>query len=112
MEKMNTWYFIALGDGVWAPTLSTQIEEIFLPLFDKAGKPTDMAIFTRNESEGKLYCEVIAYFSPAAQAMQRHLTLSRAKNHHALDWVCWRVTQIAGCSFSQMETRKLLSPLI
>ena len=43
MEKMNTWYSIAIGDGMWAPTLSTQIEEFFLPLFDEAGKPTDMA---------------------------------------------------------------------
>ena len=69
MEKMNTWYSIAIGDGMWAPTLSTQIEEFFLPLFDEAGKPTDMAVFTRNESEGRLHCVVIAYFSPAAYAV-------------------------------------------
>ena len=69
MEKMNTWYSMTLGDGMWAPTLSTQIEETFLPLFGEAGKPVDMAIFTRNESEGRLHCEVIAYFSPAAQAI-------------------------------------------
>jgi len=25
-----------------------------------------MAVFTRSESEGRLHCEVIAYFSPAA----------------------------------------------
>jgi len=25
-----------------------------------------MAVFTRPESEGRLYCEIIAYFSPAA----------------------------------------------
>ena len=25
-----------------------------------------MAVFTRNESEGRLHCEVIAYFSPSA----------------------------------------------
>ena len=66
MEKMHTWYSITLGDGMWAPTLSAQIEETFLPMFSEAGKPVDMAIFTRNESEGRLHCEVIAYFSPAA----------------------------------------------
>ena len=69
MEKMNKWYSIPLGDGMWAPTLSAQIEETFLPLFGEAGKPVDMAIFTRNESEGRLHCEVIAYFSPAAHAV-------------------------------------------
>jgi hypothetical protein len=26
-----------------------------------------MAVFTRPESEGRLHCEVIVYFSPAAQ---------------------------------------------
>jgi hypothetical protein len=26
-----------------------------------------MAVFTRPETEGRLHCEVIAYFSPAAQ---------------------------------------------
>ena len=45
---------------------SAEIEEIFLPLFESAGKPVDMAVFTRYESEGRLHCEVIAYFSPAA----------------------------------------------
>ncbi len=45
---------------------SAQIEELFLPLFALAGKPAEMAVFTRHESEGRLHCEVIAYFSPAA----------------------------------------------
>ena len=69
MEKINTWYSVALGDGMWSPTISAQIEETFLPLFDEAGKPVDMAVFTRSESEGRLHCEVIAYFSPAARGV-------------------------------------------
>ena len=69
MEKMNTWYSITLGDGMWAPTLSAQIEKEFLAVFEKSDKPLDMAVFTRNESEGRLHCEVIAYFSPAARAI-------------------------------------------
>jgi hypothetical protein len=51
---------------MWASTISTQIEETLLPLFDEAGKPVDMAVSTRSESEGRLHCEVIAYFSPAS----------------------------------------------
>jgi hypothetical protein len=66
MEQTNTWHSITLGDGIWAPTLSRQIEEEFCPLFNEAGKPVEMAVFTRHESEGRLHCEVIAYFSPAA----------------------------------------------
>lgn len=64
---MDTWYSKALGDGMMAATPSAEIEEVFLRLFDAAGKPLNMAVFTRPESEGRLHCEVIAYFSPAAK---------------------------------------------
>ena len=63
---MEFWYSKPLGDGIMAGMPSAEIEEIFLPLFESAGKPVDMAVFTRYESEGRLHCEVIAYFSPAA----------------------------------------------
>jgi hypothetical protein len=49
-----------------APMLSAEIETLFQPLFAASGGPADMAVFTRNESEGRLHCEVIAYFSPLA----------------------------------------------
>lgn len=66
MKQVKTWYSVPLGDGMSAPTLTAEIEEEFLPMFGKAGKPVNMAVFTRHESEGRLHCEVIAYFSPAA----------------------------------------------
>ena len=69
MSQTNSWSSLTLGDGMWAPTVSSEIEEIFLASFEEAGKPVDMAIFTRNESEGRLHCEVIAYFSPAAHGI-------------------------------------------
>lgn len=47
------------------PTI--QVEEAFLQLFTAAGSPPEMAVFTRPESEGRLHCEVMAYFSPAAR---------------------------------------------
>lgn len=50
---------------------SAEIEASFLELFHTAGEPTDMAVFTRAESEGRLHCEVIAYFSPAARAVAK-----------------------------------------
>lgn len=63
---MEFWYSKSLGDEMMASMPSAEIAEIFLPLFEAAGKPVDMAVFTRYESEGRLHCEVIAYFSPAA----------------------------------------------
>lgn len=63
---MNSWYALSLGDGVMSGGLSPGIEERFLSFFAAAGKPPEMAVYTRPESENRLYCEVIAYFSPAA----------------------------------------------
>ncbi len=66
---MNThWYSKPLGDGMWANIPSEEIKQIFQPLFESAGRPAEMAIFTRHE-EGSLHCEWIAYFSPAADAV-------------------------------------------
>jgi hypothetical protein len=50
-----------------APMATAEIEEAFVDAFVAAGRPTRMAVFTRPESEGRLHCEVMAYFSPAAQ---------------------------------------------
>jgi hypothetical protein len=66
-NKVDTWYSKELGDGMMAATPSDEIEKAFLGVFNAAGKPLDMAVFTRLESEGRLHCEVIAYFSPAAK---------------------------------------------
>ena len=64
---MDTWYSKELGDGIMASMPSDEIESMFLRLFTTMGKPLDMAVFTRLESEGRLHCEVVAYFSPAAK---------------------------------------------
>jgi hypothetical protein len=64
---MDTWYSKSLGDGIMAVTPSAEIEAAFIKSFTAAGKPLNMAVFTRYESEGRLHCEVIAYFSPAAR---------------------------------------------
>ena len=66
---MSPWYRLSLGDGMTAGLPSAEIEEAFRPAFVAAGSPPEMAVFTRPESEGRLYCEVIAYFSPAASAI-------------------------------------------
>ncbi|HEU0292301.1 MAG TPA: hypothetical protein VFR47_06175, partial [Anaerolineales bacterium] len=68
---MNTWITVGLGDGITADMPSDEIMEACLRVFHAAGKPLDMAVFTRLESEGRLHCEVIAYFSPSAQGLAR-----------------------------------------
>lgn len=68
---MDTWYSISLGDGIMASTPSDEIQRLFLQSFDAAGGRPDIAVFTRPESEGRLHCEVIAYFSPAARELAK-----------------------------------------
>jgi hypothetical protein len=63
---MDTWYSMSLGDGIMAATPTAEIEEKFRQSFTALGKPSEMAVFTRAESEGRLHCEVFAYFSPVA----------------------------------------------
>lgn len=68
---MKPWYSVSLGDGIMAVTPSSEVQAAFAHLFAAAGRPTDMAVFTRPESEGRLHCEVVAYFSPAAQEVAK-----------------------------------------
>jgi hypothetical protein len=68
---VDTWYSMSLGDGIMAAIPTAEIEEKFLQSFTASGKPPEMAVFTRVESEGRLHCEVIAYFSPAASAVAK-----------------------------------------
>jgi len=70
---MPTWFSKQLGDGVLAYAAKDQIQDMFPARFAAAGRPADMAVFTRHELEGHLQCEVVAYFSPAAEALARQL---------------------------------------
>jgi len=44
-----------------------EIEAEFEPRFAAAGNPDDMAVFKRHVLGSALYCNVTAYFSPAAE---------------------------------------------
>ncbi|OGA99708.1 MAG: hypothetical protein A3E79_14175 [Burkholderiales bacterium RIFCSPHIGHO2_12_FULL_61_11] len=70
---MHTWFSKQLGDGILAYALKDHIQAIFPPLFAAAARPVDMAVFTRHELEGRLQCEVVAYFSPAAEVIARQM---------------------------------------
>ena len=64
---METWYSIGLGDGIMSAMPADEIGEAFLRSFTALGRPPEMAVFTRLESEGRLHCEATAYFPPAAR---------------------------------------------
>ena len=72
LSGMTSWYALSLGDGLTAHLPCRRIEQAFTPLYEAAGKPAEMAVFLRYESEGQLHCRVTAYFSPAAAVLARH----------------------------------------
>ena len=63
---METWHCKPLGRGAAAAAPARRIQEMFPPLFTASGHPSDMAVFTRHETN-----QVTAYFSPRASRLAR-----------------------------------------
>ncbi len=72
-HKSSTWFSLPLGDGILALEPKQALREQFPAVFAAAGQPAHMAVFTRHEMKGRLQCEVVAYFTPAAHALARHM---------------------------------------
>lgn len=94
--NMKTWYSLHLGDAIMAHQPSEQIREAFEEFILKNGTSKELAVFTRNESEGRLHCEVTAYFSPAAGQLAKlfDVTPCEKPNRANLDLLigdetCW-----------------------
>ncbi|HBG21393.1 MAG TPA: hypothetical protein DDY32_19555 [Desulfobulbaceae bacterium] len=62
---MSIWFRKNLGDAMLAFLELDNVVIICLSEYKKANCPNDMAVFLRHESEGRLQCEVIVFFSPA-----------------------------------------------
>ena len=60
------WFSKNLGDAMLAGEAIDSVAAVFQAVFAQAGNPGEMAVFMRHESEGRLHCEVMTYFSPAA----------------------------------------------
>lgn len=73
MKQSETWYTKTLGDAIY--DADQLLDEILPPYFQavytREGEPAAMAVFTRLESEGRLHCECVVYFSPAAGEVAR-----------------------------------------
>lgn len=68
---MSPWFAKSLGDPLLAGEPLSRLEALFRAECGEAGDSPEMAIFIRQESEGRLHCEVRAYFSPASATVAR-----------------------------------------
>jgi hypothetical protein len=62
---MGIWFKKNLGDAMLAFVELDHIEAVCQSTYTKANCSKEMAVLLRHESEGRLQCEVVVYFSPA-----------------------------------------------
>jgi hypothetical protein len=72
-EHTLTWYSLPLGDALTSSGPAAEIEASFRLFHETPEAPPDAAVLTRLDSEGRLHCEVTAFFSPACGALARSL---------------------------------------
>lgn len=65
-QSTRTWFESNLGDAMLAGEAIDRVKALFSSEYEKEGRPADMALFVRHESEGRLHCEAKLYFSPAS----------------------------------------------
>lgn len=70
-DAVSGWYSKSLGDAMLAGEEIDRIEALVRIEQARAVRAGDMAVFIRHESEGRLHCEVKAYFPPAAAGLAR-----------------------------------------
>ena len=69
----NGWYYDFDREEPFTPEDLGQIESLFSAAYERAGRPKDMVLYLRHESEGRLHCEAIVYLSPAAADVAREI---------------------------------------
>lgn len=70
---MDSWFTKNLGDAMLASETLARIKKIFIEAHRATGEPSDMALYVRHESEGRLHCEVKIYLSPASSELAREI---------------------------------------
>lgn len=68
---MANWFCKNLGDPLLAEAALDQIKSLYTDTYATTRPVDELAIFIRHESEGRLHCEVMLYFSPAAATLAR-----------------------------------------
>lgn len=94
----NLWHYLDLGDAIMANEPMEQIRKAFEEYVSNNSISPDVAIFTRNDSEGRLHCQVTAYFSPATLQIAKLFDASPCEKPNidnldllAGDKMCWEV---------------------
>lgn len=65
----NTWYCCNLGDAMLAAPALDNIQAQVVAASANDVIIDECAVFYRHESEGRLHCELVVYFSPQAARM-------------------------------------------
>ena len=73
MPATGTWYSLPIGDGMTSSGPSDEIRERFQSIYESAGEPAEMAVFSLFDSEGRPQCQVTAFFSPACADLAREM---------------------------------------
>ena len=102
---MQTWFSQSLGDGVLSFEPSEALRQRFASVFDAAGSPTDMAVFTRHELKGRLQCEVIAHFSPAGAAFAHEFGARPYASRRTTSLVCWQANRPTSAAIAMPITQ-------
>lgn len=96
MPGRTKWRAKTLGDAQTAFLECRDMAEVCESVIEAAGRPLDKAVFVRNDSEGRLHCEVTVYFSPAASDLAKRFTAATCEKPEAAgldllagDPACW-----------------------
>ncbi|MFU8895727.1 MAG: hypothetical protein ACNA8J_05020 [Gammaproteobacteria bacterium] len=66
---MSDWYVSNLGDAMLAHDALVDVQRRFDAACRQSESTESMALFVRHVSEGRLHCQVLIYFTPAASAI-------------------------------------------
>ena len=69
MSTSSGWHYKDLGDALMAHLELHEIETAVRAAQANQPETSNLAVFTRHNSEGRLQCAVTAYFSPAASSL-------------------------------------------
>ncbi|OZG73178.1 hypothetical protein BTA51_11860 [Hahella sp. CCB-MM4] len=68
---MTGWYRKNLGDALLADVALSEIQTKACDMLQQTQSQEEAPVYYRHESEGRLHCELIVYFSPAAEQLAR-----------------------------------------
>jgi hypothetical protein len=68
---VTDWYVSNLGDAMLADDALDAVQQRFDDACRESESTEGMALFVRHVSKGRLHCQVLVYFTPAAASIAR-----------------------------------------